>query len=184
MRQHPWGDVHADQRPHRQVGDRQGHQAGAATQVEHRSDAFARRDQRMLLQDCAEQARHAVAERNEMLLEPFGVTVEHRAQILDRSARRTRHDARCGNEVTHIGIVRAELQGFGIGVRRFRMLAEAGQRVTEQTERTGVGDAGAASLLRQPDGLAKIAAAHAKQDGGVAWIDPAGCGIDAAQQRG
>ena len=138
----------------------------------------------MLLQDRAEQARHAIAECDQVRLEPLGIAVEHRAQILDRSARRTRHDARGGDEVAHIGVLRAQLQRLGVSVRRFLVLAEAGQRVAEQAERAGIGDAGMAGVLGQPDRLAKIAAADAKQDRGVARIDPPGRGSDAAQQRG
>ena len=89
-----------------------------------------------------------------------------------------------GDQVAHIGIVRAELQRRIVSLGRFGMPAEAGQRVPEQPEQARIGDADLPRRLGQRVGGGEIAPPDRRQHGGVAQFHPAGDAGDAGGERG
>ena len=185
MGQHARREIDPVQRADRQVVQRHPHEPGAAAEVERRAGVAARRLPRgEPQQGGAHQAGDAIAEGDELRIEPVRAALEDRADVGGGGAVRVRRDAGGGDQLAYGGILRGEPEGRVVCVRRLGVAGEAGQAVAEQGEQAGVGHAGPARVLCQCLGGGEILPPDRQQHGGGAQLHPARHVRDAGGEGG
>ena len=158
--QHVGRDVDADEAVARQIGQHDAGQAGAAAEVEDIAEAVRAAATQNRLGGLADQAGDPVAKADEMLFKTFGVAVEHGFEIFGRRLFAVRQQSGGADEVANIRVFRGEAEGVLIGFRGFLVAVRLAERVAEQAEGAGIGDAVAACGLAMDDDVGEIASAH------------------------